>query len=89
MSFVGPRPQARRVVEERLRTIPNYAARHSIRPGLTGLAQVRSSYFASPHRKLRYDLLYARRCNPMLDAWLFATSFTVSARGGWGNDAKR
>jgi lipopolysaccharide/colanic/teichoic acid biosynthesis glycosyltransferase/glycosyltransferase involved in cell wall biosynthesis len=89
MSFVGPRPQARRVVAEHLRAIPNYGARHSVRPGLTGLAQVRGSYFTTPHDKLRYDLLYARRCNPMLDAWLFATSFAVSFRGGWSNDGKR
>jgi lipopolysaccharide/colanic/teichoic acid biosynthesis glycosyltransferase/glycosyltransferase involved in cell wall biosynthesis len=89
MSFVGPRPQARRLVEGWVRTIPNYAARHNVRPGLTGLAQVRGSYHTTPHDKLRYDLLYARRCNPVLDAWLFATSFAVSARAGWGNDAKR
>jgi lipopolysaccharide/colanic/teichoic acid biosynthesis glycosyltransferase len=89
MSFVGPRPQARRVVEEQSRRLPNYPARHNVRPGLTGLAQVRGSYYTAPHDKLRYDLLYARRCNAVLDAWLFATSFAVSARGGWSNDAKR
>jgi lipopolysaccharide/colanic/teichoic acid biosynthesis glycosyltransferase/glycosyltransferase involved in cell wall biosynthesis len=87
MSFVGPRPQARRLVEGWVRTIPNYGSRHSVRPGLTGLAQVRGGYHTAPRHKLRYDLLYARRCNPLLDAWLFATSFAVSARGGWGNDA--
>jgi len=60
MSFVGPRPQRTVLVHDYLQTIPNYAERHCVLPGLAGLAQVAGDYYLTPHQKLRFDRLYIR-----------------------------
>lgn len=85
MSFVGPRPQRAVLVEGYLRDIPEYGQRHLVRPGLTGLAQVRGRYHTPPRRKLRYDLLYVRNASLTLDAKLFLASFWISLRGRWSH----
>lgn len=90
MSFVGPRPQRAALVEGYLREIPNYARRHLVRPGLTGLAQVYGRYHTPPRRKLRYDLLYVRNAGLALDARLVLASFWISFKGKWSSrDARR
>jgi lipopolysaccharide/colanic/teichoic acid biosynthesis glycosyltransferase len=89
MSWVGPRPQRAVLVRGYLREIPNYGLRHLVRPGLTGLAQVYGRYHTPPRQKLRYDLLYLRRCNAWLDARLFAASFWVTFKGRWDSRARR
>jgi exopolysaccharide biosynthesis polyprenyl glycosylphosphotransferase len=61
MSLVGPRPERRYFVDVLSRQIPLYDARHSVRPGLTGWAQVRYSYGATEEdarKKLGYELFY-------------------------------
>ncbi|MBV8819400.1 MAG: TIGR03013 family PEP-CTERM/XrtA system glycosyltransferase [Acidobacteriaceae bacterium] len=63
MSLVGPRPERPVFVEQLRAEIPFYDERHSIRPGLTGWAQVQSGYGASVEdtmTKLEYDLFYAK-----------------------------
>jgi lipopolysaccharide/colanic/teichoic acid biosynthesis glycosyltransferase len=89
MSFVGPRPQLAVLVRDYLEQIPNYALRHLVRPGLTGLAQVRGRYHTPPHQKLRFDLLYVRRCSLPLDLRLFATSLLVTFKGRWDSRARK
>ena len=89
MSFVGPRPQRAALVRGYVQEIPNYALRHLVRPGLTGLAQVYGRYHTPPRRKLRYDLLYVRRCCLPLDLRLFATSFLVTFKGRWDSRARK
>ena len=89
MSFVGPRPERAVLVERFLATVPNYAHRFRVRPGLTGLAQVYGRYDTPAKHKLRYDLLYARRRSVPLDAKLFALSLLVTAKGTWESRAKR
>src|SRR4029079_16553465 len=60
MNLVGPRPIRPIFLATSMREIPNYAARFVVRPGMTGLAQLRGGYFTHPRDKLRYDPLYLR-----------------------------
>lgn len=72
MNFVGPRPLRPVFLERYLGEIPHYAERFRVRPGMTGLAQVRGGYFTSPQNKLRYDRLYIAHRSLGLDAQLVA-----------------
>ncbi|MBI5850015.1 MAG: TIGR03013 family PEP-CTERM/XrtA system glycosyltransferase [Planctomycetes bacterium] len=70
MSFVGPRPERPVFVEELSRKIPYYPLRHTVKPGLTGWAQVNHPYGASVEdaaEKLRYDLYYVKNISPLFD----------------------
>lgn len=58
MSVVGPRPERKWFVRQFGESIPGYDARHQVRPGITGLAQVYGGYTTDPEIKLKYDLLY-------------------------------
>jgi len=90
MSFVGPRPLMPDEIEVGaggasvpLQAIPGYSARHRVRPGLTGLAQVYAARDVPRRRKFRYDLLYIRRRSFALDLRLIALSFWITLRGTW------
>ncbi len=70
MSLVGPRPERPEMIKEINSRIPNFNQRLRIKPGITGLAQVRYSYGASfkdAARKLDYDLLYIKKMCWLLD----------------------
>ncbi len=70
MSFVGPRPERPVFVELLKQQIPYYAERHSVRPGLTGWAQVQYPYGATVEdasRKLEYDLFYLKNMSIFFD----------------------
>jgi sugar transferase (PEP-CTERM system associated) len=70
MSLVGPRPERPEFVEWLSREIPHYNVRHTIRPGITGWAQVRYKYGSSVEdskEKLRYDLFYVKNMAPGFD----------------------
>jgi sugar transferase (PEP-CTERM system associated) len=63
MSFVGPRPERPYFVQQLAAEIPFYAERHTVRPGVTGWAQVKYRYGSSVEdamEKLRYDLYYIK-----------------------------
>jgi lipopolysaccharide/colanic/teichoic acid biosynthesis glycosyltransferase len=80
MSFVGPRPERAVFVEQLERVIPGYINRLAIRPGITGLSQLRSGYddsLRSVRRKIRYDLLYVRRGCTLLDAMIIMDTFLL------------
>lgn len=73
MSLVGPRPERPVFVQDFSESIPNYAARLEVRPGITGLAQVFRGYdktVSDVRRKLAYDLLYIRRMSVALDLYI-------------------
>lgn len=67
MSLVGPRPERRNFVAEFLLEIPEYRYRYLVKPGLTGLAQVRSRYSTTARDKLSYDLNYIINYSLLLD----------------------
>src|SRR5450755_2850307 len=81
MGFVGPRPERPEFVQRLEEQIPYYNLRHSIRPGITGWAQVRYQYGASLEQvqeKLRYDLYYIKHVSVSLDLFIiFQTIKTV------------
>jgi sugar transferase (PEP-CTERM system associated) len=73
MSFVGPRPERPEFVEELSRSIPYYIQRHTVRPGITGWAQVKYQYGASVGdavEKLQYELFYIKNMSVMLDFYI-------------------
>ena len=87
MSFVGPRPERPCFVEELRKTIPYYDERHSVRPGLTGWAQVQYAYGSSiedAFNKLEYDLFYLKNMSLTFDfAIIFQTiRIVLGGRGG-------
>jgi lipopolysaccharide/colanic/teichoic acid biosynthesis glycosyltransferase len=86
MSFVGPRPERPEFVTELTKQIPYYGQRHTVRPGLTGWAQVRYTYGASVEdalEKLQYDLYYIKNLSIPLDLFIvFETIKTVILRRG-------
>lgn len=70
MSLVGPRPERPYFVDQLTKQIPFYAVRHSVKPGVTGWAQVRYHYGASVEdsaAKLQYDLYYVKNHSLTLD----------------------
>jgi sugar transferase (PEP-CTERM system associated) len=86
MSFVGPRPERPSFVEDLRKAIPYYDERHSVRPGITGWAQVQYRYGASAEdafNKLEYDLFYLKDMSLTFDiAIIFRTIHIVL--GGFG-----
>ena len=91
MALVGPRPLRPIFLDELCETIPRYERRFDVRPGITGLAQVRGGYYTSPRHKLAYDLLYIKRRSLALDLRLILLTFlrvmtriiSVSLATGW------
>jgi sugar transferase (PEP-CTERM system associated) len=85
MSFVGPRPE-RPVFVERLRqAISYYDERNSVRPGITGWAQVQYRYGASVEdaaRKLEYDLFYLKNMSLLFDLAIVLKTVRIVAMGG-------
>jgi exopolysaccharide biosynthesis polyprenyl glycosylphosphotransferase len=70
MSLVGPRPERPYFVEQLTEQIPYFAVRHSVKPGVTGWAQVRYAYGATvedAQNKLQYDLYYVKNHSLFLD----------------------
>ena len=84
MSIIGPRPEQVPIVERLKKEIPNYDVRHSVRPGITGWAQVRYRYGCSELDgwiKLGYELYYIENANPLLDLRLLASTVPVVLTG--------
>jgi sugar transferase (PEP-CTERM system associated) len=70
MSFVGPRPERPYFVDALAKELPFYRERHSVKPGITGWAQVNYPYGASledARQKLAYDLYYVKNRTLFLD----------------------
>lgn len=90
MSFVGPRALATSEVEvgasgeaRELRNIPGFAKRHSVTPGLTGIAQIYAPRDVPRRHKFRYDRIYVDNSSFWLDLELICLSFWITFRGKW------
>jgi sugar transferase (PEP-CTERM system associated) len=81
MSFIGPRPERPCFVHELSKAIPYYNLRHTVKPGISGWAQVRYRYGATledAFEKLRYDLYYIKHRSPLFEFFiLFETGKIV------------
>lgn len=80
MSFVGPRPEREYFIQQLEKEIPYYNLRHTVKPGLTGWAQVMYPYGASvedAYRKLQYDLYYIKHHDIIFDIKVLLKTITI------------
>ena len=88
MSIVGPRPERPFFVEKFIQETPEYAYRHNVKPGITGMAQVYGKYNTTAFDKLVYDLMYIEKCGILTDLAIIIQTvkvlFTKSATEGTG-----
>ena len=80
VSFVGPRPERPYFVEQLRREIPFYDQRLSVKPGVTGWAQIKYRYGASIEdamEKLKYDLYYIKNLSPLFDLLIIFETIKV------------
>lgn len=81
MSLVGPRPERPHFVKQHKAL---HELRLAVKPGLTGLAQIRSFYDLKPRHKIKYDYLYIQKRSFLLNLYiLFLTIPAVLSRKGW------
>ncbi len=88
MSFVGPRPERPEFVSRLNERIPYYRERHSIKPGLTGWAQLCYPYGSSEQdatEKLQYDLFYVKNHSPLFYLAIVIQTVEVIV---WGKGAR-
>ncbi|MBI4474871.1 MAG: sugar transferase [Acidobacteria bacterium] len=80
MSLVGPRPERPEFTREFRKEHRDYDLRHTIRPGITGLAQANGwRGYTSLEERLRHDLYYVRNWSLALDAYVLA----LTLMRGW------
>jgi sugar transferase (PEP-CTERM system associated) len=80
MSVVGPRPERPEFVSELAEKLPYYNVRHTVKPGITGWAQVSYPYGASledSRYKLEYDLFYIKHLSTLLEAKILLRTIGV------------
>jgi sugar transferase (PEP-CTERM system associated) len=80
MSFIGPRPERPIFVNQLKEQIPFYVLRFSVKPGITGWAQVKYQYGSTVEdaiEKLQYDLYYVKNMSVFLDLLILLNSFRV------------
>lgn len=97
MSFVGPRallPDEIEVNENSKESIaidqiPGFKYRQSVRPGLTGVAQIYAPRDINRKNKFRYDRIYIKNRSFLLDLKLILISFWITFRGTWESREKK
>jgi lipopolysaccharide/colanic/teichoic acid biosynthesis glycosyltransferase len=80
MSFVGPRPERPEFVKMLEEFVPYYGERHTVKPGITGWAQVSYGYGASVEdalEKLNYDLFYIKNMSLFMDLTIIARTLKI------------
>src|SRR5262245_1881417 len=90
MSFVGPRALRPGEIETTgngqhvaMEAIPGFIERHSVRPGLTGIAQIFAPRDVPRRYKFKYDVIYVENQSFALDVRLILLSFWITFRGKW------
>ncbi len=84
MSLIGPRPERLCFIRKLEHEVPFYHDRLLVKPGLTGLAQVRNGYddsLESVVRKVEFDRQYIRRCGPLTEAGILLETVRVVLKG--------
>jgi sugar transferase (PEP-CTERM system associated) len=84
MSFVGPRPERPFFVEQLRNTVPYYDERFSVKPGVSGWAQIKYPYGASEEdalEKLKYDLYYIKNLSVLMDLVVIFTTVKIVLLG--------
>ena len=95
MSFVGPRALRPGEIEAgadahvAMEDIPGYVDRHTVRPGLTGIAQIFAPRDVPRRHKFKYDRIYVRNRSFSLDIRLILLSFWITFRGTWETRGKK
>ena len=80
MSFVGPRPEREFFVKQLEKVIPYYGERFSVKPGITGWAQVCYGYGASVDdavEKVNYDLFYIKNMSSFMDLMIILRTIKI------------
>lgn len=84
MSVIGPRPERPEFVNALSLLLPFYRARHAVKPGITGWAQISYGYGSTnedSHVKLEYDLYYVKHANFLLDLRIVLQTLPVMLLG--------
>jgi exopolysaccharide biosynthesis polyprenyl glycosylphosphotransferase len=84
MSVIGPRPERPEFVNALSLLLPFYRARHAVKPGITGWAQICYGYGSTnedSHVKLEYDLYYVKHASPLLDLRIVLQTVPVMLLG--------
>jgi len=84
MSFVGPRPERPHFIEHLNRVIPYYNERHSVKPGITGWAQIKFGYGSTIEEaedKLEFDLYYIKHMSLIFDLGILLDTLKVVVVG--------
>ena len=89
MSFVGPRSERPELAEKFSKEISNYNLCLSVRPGLTGVAQIYGSYDTPPHQKYRYDLFYIQKQSFGFDLKLILLSLWITSKSKWEHRGRK
>ena len=77
MSIVGPRPERPFFVGQFIKEKPEYAYRHNVKPGITGLAQIAGKYNTTAYDKLIYDLIYIQEISIKTDLIIMLQTLKV------------
>jgi len=89
MSFVGPRAlrpvekEVNQEKEEPIYKIPGFSERSSVRPGLTGIAQILAPRDIAREEKFKYDIWYIKNANLWLDIYIIFISFLITFGASW------
>jgi lipopolysaccharide/colanic/teichoic acid biosynthesis glycosyltransferase len=88
MSIIGPRPERPEIVRELKVKISDYGKRLTVKPGITGLAQIFHKYdetIADVKKKVKYDILYIKKMCLLTDLRILAQTCVVVLTGKGAN----